>query len=174
MTATLEAPVSQPEPYDLFMCRRSELRLTKVARYPIMGPGGQKTGEHPGQAIAFRDGVLRVPHHGVVTLEDGREVDADDVRRFLLGHKLLGDWQEGFWRVDPVAPPVSQAELDTLLEAGMAFDEAAVTAIIEAERAGWNREALINAAVKALDGIQRVNAEAARRAGQDVKSARAK
>ncbi|HEY4096160.1 MAG TPA: hypothetical protein VGM33_11635 [Baekduia sp.] len=150
-TATIDEPlVSAPENTILFMCRRSDLRLVKTQRYPIRGASGQQVGETPGEVVAFRDGALRLPKEGTVRLEDGRAVDVAEILAWLEDHRLNGDTQGGFWRVDPTAPAISRAELDQLMEMVLELDDEKLQRFVDQERAGWGREDLLEAAEKAL------------------------
>lgn len=155
-TATVEQErlVAAPEDHVLFMSRRSELRLVKTPRYPIHGPSGQKVGEAPGEALAFRDGTLRVPLEGSVRLEDGREVPAGPIREWLEQHKLFTDREDGFWRIDPVAPPISREEFDAMMDLVLELDAEKLEALIEQERAGWNREDLLASAERSLARVK--------------------
>lgn len=148
--------VSAPEDSVLFMCRRSDLRLVKTPRYPIRGAAGQQVGEEPGQVISFRDGALRLPKDGTVLLEDGREADVEEVVAWLDRHRLNGDTEGGFWRVDPTAPPISRAELDQLMELVLELNDEKLQRFIDQERAGWERTDLIEAAEKALEKVLEV------------------
>jgi hypothetical protein len=156
-TATEERLVSSPETSVLFMCRRSDLRLVKHPRYPIYGPAGRKVGEERGEILAFREGVLRVPKDGEVELEDGRKISSAEAIEFLDGHRLKDSLEEGFWRVDPTAPPVSQGEISKLLE--ISYDEDLLLALIAQEEAGWNRDALIVPAKETLERLREVKAK---------------
>lgn len=173
MTATAtedraqELLVQTPEESLLFMARRRDLRLVKTPRYDRFGAGGQKMGEVPGEAVAFRDGVLRVPREGKVTLEDGRQTDAADILEWLEGHRLNKDVNDGFWRVDPTAPPVSQEELRSLMEIAMALDEERLRVFIDQERNGWCREELLSTAEEALERLVATKAELTAQANGD-------
>jgi hypothetical protein len=154
-TATIdEALVSQPDTSVLFMARRRELRLVKTPRYPIYGPAGAKVGENPGQALQFTDGAFRCPREGTVTLEDGRPADAAEILEWLESHRMLNSLEEGFWRVDPTAPPVSQEEMRALMQAAMRLDVDTLEAIVEQERSGWGRSAIIDEAEQAIVEIR--------------------
>jgi hypothetical protein len=159
--ATVTAPqyVSQPVRTTIFLARREDLRLVKVARQPHYGPGGQKQGEHLGQVVPFRNGRLDVPEKGKMILEDGREADAQEVLEWLLRHPQLGSTEEGFWKIDPSAPAVSEADLDMLLENALEAD--VLREIIRQEEAGWARDALLRPARKQLEKVERVEAEMA-------------
>lgn len=148
-----EQLVSRPDTKLLFMCRRRDLRLVRTPRYPVYGASGQKVGEKPGEVLAFRDGVLRVPADGKVVLEDGREVDAASVVEWLESHRLNGDIEEGFWRVDEMAPPPSADELRALMNAAMRLDVATLEAIIAQEELGWQRPGIIDPARESLEQI---------------------
>lgn len=171
--ATVTAPqyVSQPVRSTMFLARRSDLRLVKTPRYPTFGMGGQKTGEQPGQAVQFRDGRLDVPESGKLMLDDGREGDASEIRDWLLRHPALGNIEEGFWVVDQMAPPVSEADLDMLLE--NALDGEVLGEIIRQEEQGWQRDALLRPARKQLEKVEEIQrqmaAEAAEREAAEKK-----
>jgi hypothetical protein len=159
--ATVTAPqyVSAPAKSTMFLARRSDLRLVKTPRYPRYGMGGQKVGEEPGQAVQFRDGRLDVPEKGKMMLDDGREGDAGEIREWLLSHHALGNIEEGFWVVDQLAPPVSEADLDMLLE--NATDSGVLREIIRQEEQGWQRDALLRPARKQLEKVEEVDRQIA-------------
>lgn len=159
-TIEQERLVATPDSHVLFMCRRSDLRLVKTPRYPRYGPGGQQVGEKPGEVVAFRDGTLRVPRTGMAILEDGRQVDAEEIVEWLEGHRLFTDSEDGFWRVDPTAPPVSQAEIDALNDIVLDLDEDKLLAFIEQERAGWGRDDLLASAERVLERMRALKAQA--------------
>ena len=118
--------VAVPDTSSLFMARRSELRLIKKSIMQTRDAEGRPAETIPGQAVQFHDGVLRVPAGGKMRLEDGRECNAKDVLDWLERHPMNGDWQEGFWRVDPTAPAPSQDELDKLQDLAMEIGRAHV------------------------------------------------
>lgn len=168
-TALLEEPViSKPETTDLFMSLRDELRLVRVPRYPIHGAAGQKVGEQPGQAVTFKESVLRIPREGTILLEDGRAADAAEIREWLLNHRLFGDHREGFWLVDQKAPAPSRDELDQLMRAAMHLDDELLERILEEERAGWGRADIVETAENALEQIRSVKAAAAEQAAAEL------
>lgn len=173
-----ETLVSPTEATVLYMSRRSGLRLTMRPRYPLRDPvSGQLTGSTPGVFIGFQDGQVRVPKSGqyttVDTLNGGRSepIDAADVHDWLQRHHLFGDRQEGFWRVDPTAPPVSQDEMRAMMNAATLLDEETLQAIIDQEEAGWGREAILNTAREALDRIADLKEQAAAQAQQEEQAA---
>jgi hypothetical protein len=157
MSAIAEPLVSQPARQIIFRSRREDLRLTKVQRYPIYGPGGMKVGEQPGQVVAFRDFTFACPPSGKVRLEDNREADAAEVIAWLESHPLIGNREEGFWRDEQPAPPVSQDEIDALMTATL--DEEKLVAIIEQERAGWARDAILVPAQRSLEELRAMKAQ---------------
>lgn len=152
------AEISRPDTAVMFAAYRTDLRLTKVSRYPIFGPGGAKVGEHPGQALQFRDGILRVTDEGV-PLESGGMLPRDEALAYLRAHRAYGDLHEGFTEIHQAAPPVSQDELSAMMAA--VWDEDALTALIEAEESGWNREALLTPAREALGRLREAVAQMA-------------
>lgn len=185
MPVTLEEQqeqlVSTPEDAVLFMARRSELRLTMKPRYRLRDPvSGQVTGQTAGTFIGFREGVFRCPKEGtcklVDTIDGGEsQIDAGELIEWLEGHRLYGNQFEGFWRVDPTAPPPSRDELQRLMDAAIALDEETLQKVIDQERAGWDRQDIITTAEKALERIMQVkeqlHAEAAAAAKAEAAAA---
>ncbi len=160
MAATAE--ISKPSSSVLFTSARDGLRLTKEQRYPVYGPSGAKVGEQPGKALRFQDGALRVDESGV-DMADGGRLPAAEALEFLRGHRLFGDKQEGFWEVQQAAPPVSQAELEALMnaawEATTTVSEGPLSRLIDAEEAGWARESLLAPAREHLEKLRAKIAE---------------
>lgn len=155
MSATATAQlVSAPARATIYLSRRRELRLVKTPKYPIFGQAGSKVGELPGETIPFHDGRLDVPQDGVMVLEDGRKVEASEVREWLEDHRLFGDQEGGFWELEQVGPPVSKAEMDAILDAVGAWDVEKLEAIIEQESDGWQRQDLLASAREHLDKIR--------------------
>lgn len=156
MTEILVAPTDKTV---LYMSRRSELRLTKRRRFPVRNPvTGEVEGTTPGEFVAFRDGQVRIEKTGKVTLQDSldggeAELDAEDVHKWLMNHRLYGNQLEGFWRVDPTAPPVSQDEMRALMHAALTLDAAMLEEIMRQEREGWGRSQILEEAQEALDKI---------------------
>lgn len=147
----------------LFASRRTDLRLTKIQRYPKYGPLNQKMGELPGEAIRFVDGKLWVPAaEGKIKLEDGKLVDAAEIREFLHNHPLNGDRFEGFWQVELSAPAPSREELEALMRAATDPDLEQglirLREIINAEQNGWARDDILVVASEALERLQSIKA----------------
>lgn len=164
MTETLVSPTDQTV---LYMSRRSELRLTMVPRYPKLNQvTGAKQGETKGAFIGFRDGQVRIPKTGeyvtVDTLDGGESqpMPAEEVHEWLMRHRLFGNQLEGFWRVDPTAPPVSQDEMRVMMNAATTLDEETLREIVRQEEAGWAREDILSVAREALDRIGEIHAHA--------------
>lgn len=160
MSAT--AAFSKPENAVTFTARRSELRLVKTAKYPIYGPNGQPQGETVGETVKFRDGILKVPARGKVTLEDGRDADAAEILSWLKGHRLYQNADDGFIELQQVAPPVSQQEMEALTDAAIALDVETLEAIKREEEAGWGRADLLTTVDKALKGVGEAKAAVAK------------
>ena len=179
---TFEALVQQPERQVLFISKRDELRLVHTGRYPMVVPNtGQRLGETRGVTVSFApNGEFRCPVEGEVTIMDpggaGKAVMyAEDtvnekgehvqgLLSWLESHHLCGDPNEGFYRVDPKAPPLGQQEQKRLMDAATDWDVETLERIIEQERAGWNREDIIEIAQGSIDRIhaaaERFKAEA--------------
>lgn len=171
MTTAEQAPetfVSTPESHILFMARRADLRLVKTPRYPIYGPSGAKVGEQPGEVVAFRAGVLRVPSDGEAELEDSRKISSADLLEWLEDHRLHDDREDGFWRVELPAPAITQDEVTALTRILGDFDVAKLEAFVQQERAGWARPELLEPAEEALTRLKALVAEQAEKAGADA------
>jgi hypothetical protein len=175
MTATAtpdETLVDQPAAATVFASRREDLRLIKLPRYPQFGAGGQKVGEQQGEALQFRNGTLPVPAQGTITLEDGRELDAGEVRDWLQRHRLFGNQHEGFWEVTLAAPPVSDEEQRRVMRAVAKLDVETLEAMQEQERAGWAREGFLGTLDEALDEVRDMRAEAEKIAAEEAAKAK--
>jgi hypothetical protein len=145
-TATAEsagviALVQQPDPSVLFIAKRSELRLTKIARQPIVIPAtGQRIGMTAGATVSFApDGEFRCPLEGEVTIMDPggageARMPAAELLEWLERHPRCGDPNEGFYRVDPKAPPLGQEEQQRIVDAATAWDVDTLRAIVAQER----------------------------------------
>ena len=160
MTELLVAPADTTV---LYVSRRAELRLTMVPRYPKLNQvTGQKQGDTKGVFIGFRDGHVRIPKEGkyvtVDTLDGGESqpIDASEIHEWMQNHRLFGNQLEGFWRVDPEAPPVSQDEMRALMSAAIRLDADLLHEIIRQEKAGWNRSQILEEAEEALLRIQEI------------------
>jgi hypothetical protein len=175
-TATADAPVAtalvqQPDPSVLFIAKRSDLRLVKTGRYPIMVPStGQRIGETRGVTVAFNNHEFRCQLEGEVTIMDPggagqATLPAEELLKFLESHPRCGDPNEGFYRVDPKAPPLGQEEQQRIVDAATAWDVDTLRAIVVQEREGWNREQVIEVAQGAIQRI--AEAEERIRASQD-------
>jgi hypothetical protein len=171
-TATVDAPeevdalVQQPDASVLFVAKRSDLRLVKTARYPLVAPNtGQRLGETRGITVSFApNGEFRCPLEGEVTIMDPggagqAKLPAEELLTFLEGHPRCGDPNEGFQRVDPKAPPLGQEEQQRLMDAATDWDIETLEAIIVQERAGWGREQIIDR--RRRGAIEAAGAEAA-------------
>lgn len=162
-----EVLVSPTDSTVLYMSRRSELRLTMVPRYPKLNQvTGQKQGDTKGVFIGFRDGQVRIPKTGeyvtVDTLDGGESapMQAEEIHEWMGRHRLFGNQLEGFWRVDPTAPPVSSEEMQAMMDAALTLDEETLQEIVRQETAGWGRAQILERAEDALAKIATIKAEA--------------
>jgi hypothetical protein len=171
MSALAEAAqplVAQPTKTILFLARREELRLVKTPRRPVLNPvDGQRLGESRGVTFAFLNGSLRLTpdEKGDVHIMDpGGAGEATlpltEALAFLEGHRRFGDVNEGFWRVDPTAPPVTRDELDRIVRAATEFDRETLEAIVEQEASGWNREDVLHVARGSIERSDALTAHA--------------
>jgi len=165
--------LSVPEVGAMYMSYRQDLRLVKTPKYPIMGPDGRKVGEKPGETVQFVNNVLRVPPEGDAILEDGRAVPSGELVEWLESHRLFGQQYEGFWRVDPVAPPPSEDEIRLLTDAVLGLDSATLDAIIEREAAGYGREAILKPAREAVEKVREAQSQLETAAKEAVANAKA-
>ena len=168
-----EQMVATPDTKLLYMARRDSLRLILRSTTVVRDAEGQPIETKQGAAVAFKEGILRVPREGDVRLEAGNLMPAVDVLKRLDEHPRNGDVNEGFWRVDPTAPAPSQAELDTLVRLATELDADELQKFIDQEREGWNRPALLETAEGALTRIGKLREEADGRAQAAIKKARA-
>lgn len=150
------ALVSTPDPSLLFMARRSDLRLVKKSIRPVRNAEGIEVDKTLGETLEFKEGVLRVPtgKGEQVALANGLRVKAAEVVEWLRKHRLLGDWQEGFWEVDPVAPPASEAEMATLQDLAIDLNASGLRDFIEQEQAGWARKQILAVAAGTLERVE--------------------
>lgn len=147
----------------LYLARRSGLRLTMRPRYPLRDPvSGQLTGHTKGVFIGFRDGVVRIPKTGefvaVDTLDGGESepIPAEEIHSWLEGHRLFGNQEEGFWRYEATAPPVSQEEMEALMQASIELNRDMLQEIVRQEEAGWQRPQILEPAKKALATVEQM------------------
>jgi hypothetical protein len=102
-------------------------------------------------------------------------MDVAEVHEWLQKHRLFGNQLEGFWRVDPSAPPVSSEELQVLMDAALTLDAETLEEIIRQESGGWRREQIIDRAEDALMKIAAIRErEAAAQREQEQAPAKAK
>jgi hypothetical protein len=168
MSAVAEATsslVAQRSNTIVFLARREELRLVKTPRYPQVAPAsGQRLGETRGQTFAFIDGTLRLTPDadGNVHILDPGEatLPLEEALAFLRGHRRFRDVNEGFWEVDPTAPPIAQEELDRIVAAATDWDTETLEEVVRQERAGWNRKDLLHVAEGSLERIRAMEAKA--------------
>lgn len=166
--------ISRPDRGEIFLAYRQDLRLVMEPRYPRYGAAGQKVGELPGRAVQFRENRFFCPSEGKVRLDDGREHDAAEVLEWLQSHPMLGNTMDGFWRVEQSAPPVSDDELQALLDAAMRLDVAGLEAIVREERAGWNRSIIVDRGESALEQMRAALSQAQAQQDAEAKSPAAK
>lgn len=179
--AAVDAPpmdtlVSQPAREVVFASRRDELVLVHTAEYPILNAAtGQRTGQTIGGVrIQFQAGQLRVPLEGDVVTAQGKRIPAPDLLEWLGRHHLNGDRHEGFFEMPRVAPPVSNEEFERINDASMWHDVAALTAILEAERTGWDRPMITRQVEKALSTIAEFQAQVAEQQAAEAEKPAAK
>jgi hypothetical protein len=157
MTAVISPPdsiVSQPEQTRTFFAYREELVLVMKTEYPVRGPSGEQVDLSEGIRLQFQAGMLRVPLTGHVTSQQGRKVPAKDVTEFLDAHKLNGDRFEGFTELAQAAPPVSEDELTHITIAVARGDTDQLNAILDDERAGWDRREIVHAVEQGLGALR--------------------
>lgn len=152
----LDDLVAQPEHSVLFASRRSNLRLIKRGITPIRDAEGRQVDMKKGEAVVFVGGRFSVPlgEDALVQLEDGEMHDAPEIMAWLDGHRLNGDIMEGFWKVELAAPAPSSTELERLQTLAIELDVEGLKAFIAAERAGWERESLLEVAEGTLTRVE--------------------
>lgn len=169
-----EPRISKPAKVAMFAARREDLRLIKVPRYPVRDAGGRQVSESLGEAVQFRRGVLEVPTDGGLMLEDGREIAGADLIPWLEKHRLFGNREEGFFKVEVAAPAPSEEEMQALMNAAIALDEEKLEAILSEEQAGWARDAIVNVAREGVERIRAFKAQAAKDAESEKPAAKPK
>lgn len=132
--------VSKPTINRVFLSMRENLRLVHTARYPIVDAGGIKRSETKGKTLTFRNNRLDVSGEGTVRTETGEEWDVSEALAWLASHRLNGDRVEGFWEVEPAAPPISPEEMKNLYRCSPE-DLAEMRA---QEAAGYDRKELLD------------------------------
>lgn len=162
----LEQIIDRPRHAVLFMSRRSELRLVLKPIRERRGIEGEKLEHIPGETVCFRDGKLEVPlEGGEMTLDDGRTVESGPILKWLESHRSHGNREEGFWRVDPVAPAPSEDEIGLLTQLATTLDLEGLERFLVTERDGWARPQLLRVAERAIervsDALQKAQAAAA-------------
>jgi len=167
---SVEGAIAQPDQRVVYLSRRSDLRLIRVARQPRHNVAGMKIGEDPGQAVQFVEGKLTLPLEGKVRIDQGREADAVEIREWLEGHHIFGNVEEGFWRVDPAAPPLSAAEMSMFQELVLKLDVEGLRRCLEAERNGWARTDIVAVLEESIEKVGEV-VEEARRAHEEETAA---
>lgn len=155
----MDSLVSQPRQEVTYAARREDLRLVKEQRYPVLGPGGRQVSETRGVVIKFTYGQLRLPLEGKVTTEQGHQVDSAEIIAWLDSHHLNGNRDEGFFKVPQAAPGVTDEEIERITEAAMLHDTATLTAIRDAEMAGWRRQAILKVVEKRIAQAEQMKAE---------------
>lgn len=175
VAAPTDSIVSQPAREKTYASRRAELVLVHTQEYPILGPGNRPVGMEPGVRIKFADGTLRVPLSGKILTQQGREIDAAPIIEWLDSHRLNGDQYEGFFEVPQAAPPVTDSELDAIMEAGYTHDMDRLEAILQSEQQGWGRTQIVSAVEKALSRIRAMHEQMeAQRVQEEAEAAKAK
>jgi hypothetical protein len=93
-----------------------------------------RTGEEVGKTDPVR-----------IQFRGGRYVaqDADEVS-WLKAHRLFGDPEDGFNLLPLPAPAVSQDEINAMLSAAAANDAETLQAMLEDERANWDRSDVVD------------------------------
>jgi hypothetical protein len=153
--------VATPTKVAQYASRRSDLRLVKVPIYPRYGGEGRKVGELPGETVEFRNGLLTIDltKDETVIAADHR-VSTPELVEWLEEHRLLGDPDEGFFKVQVAEPPVSEDEISRLQDAAIELDIDTLEAMIAQEEAGWQRDAILRNARKSIKSIHEIRARA--------------
>jgi len=150
--------VSTPDTGEIWLARRSALRLIKRPTRQTRDAEGNPAETIYGQTLEFTEGVFRLPAEGPVRLAYGVECEAQELRAWLAAHPMKDDREEGFWRVDAVAPPVSSEELHKLMELATNLDLEGLREFLAQEQAGWDREQLTSTAAGAIERLAAAHA----------------
>lgn len=156
-----------------FYSRRKSLRLVIEPRYEQVAPQtGRALGRSPGVTVEFKENHLALPGSGPVKIANGRKAEAEDLLEALREHDLFKDVHDGFWEVDPSAPPAAAEELQRLVTAGLAGDIATLEKMAGQERAGWQRSELLALIAESIDQVK--DAKAREDAAMDALRERAR
>jgi len=157
MPAVADPPVlSKPKAERVYISRRSDLLLVLVRDKRRVSQETGETGESiQGKRRQFVEGRLTIPEKGVVRGARGERLTAKEAIEHLEGrgkpgeddyiepHDLLGDREEGFFKLPKVAPPMSEEEAQKVVELAIAGDVQALEDLHEAELTGWERTDLL-------------------------------
>lgn len=150
---TIEAPEKRTAAMPVtFMARRRDLVL-------VMVPGRD--------AIDAQHRTYVVPGSKVEFVQGRFTTDDLDVIEWLRVHPRFDDISDGFFEIEPEVPE-PEGELLDLAGAGAALDDAKVLAILERERAGWDRDIVVRAAEATLEAIAEQRAKLDAGGGDDA------
>jgi hypothetical protein len=154
MVATRDSTVT-------FLSRRSELKLVRKPERDQHDMEGNVFNKIPGERLAFRDGQLRVPVGKGVGMagENGEALDATEILHWLERHRMNGDREEGFWKLEEPAPTPTEDEQNTLANLAMDLDIPGLEWFIAQEQDGWKRSTLLGTARQALERAKEKIAE---------------
>jgi hypothetical protein len=131
MTTVIETAIAKKPDGEVFESARFELVLVRDPQRVIRDArSGEVVGKTEPVRIHFRGGRYTAQ-------------DADEVS-YLKGHRLFGDPEDGFSLMPMPAPAVSQEEINAMLAAAAANDAETLQAMLEDERANWDRADVVD------------------------------
>jgi hypothetical protein len=145
--------VSRPESGVKFQAAREELRLVMRPERKRFDAEGNPIETIEGRHLAFMSHYLTVPAAEKMRGEKGEDLETAEVLAFLKRHPLYGDREEGFWEHKEAAPAPSAQELEKLTDLAVSGDVEGLRQLVQEERTGWGRKALLEPAEKALETL---------------------
>lgn len=167
-SAVAEPPtISTPKRERIYVSRRSDLTLILDRdRKRVAQETGETIETIQGKRLRFSEGRLIVPEKGVVRGARGEQLAAQEVvdrlegrgepgdEDFIQPHSLLGDREEGFWVLPKVAPAMSEAEAQRVVDLAIARDGDTLEDLLATERDGWERTDMIDLLESTIDKVR--------------------
>lgn len=167
-SAVADAPtISTPNRDRVYIARHSDLLLILARdRKRVAQETGETIETIQGKRLKFIEGELTVPEKGIVRGARGEQLAAQEVVDLLEGrgepgdedfiqpHPKLGDMEEGFWLRPKLAPPMSEAEAQQVVDLAIARDAEGLHALLTAEQNGWERSDMLDLVASTLDKVE--------------------
>lgn len=166
MSAVAEPTVPKRRAERVYVSRRDELLIILVKDKKRTNGDGEVVESVQGRRLQFTDGKLAIPETGIVRGARGERIPAQEVvdhiegrgkpgdENYIEPHDLLGDTGEGFWAPPVVAPPLSEAEAQGVVDLAIARDVEGLEALLAAEQDGWARADMLELVGSTLDKVR--------------------